>query len=280
MSRMRKVLALLLVCASGVSAEGSDTGPWSILNPVPDDRLRPFAADRPNRTFSTTTVDVGRFQIESDLANLVFDHSERTRTFSLGSPVLRYGITDNAEIQIGANVFTRLKQGVTDAATGETIRGLGASFIASKINLFGNDGGDRSMALVGTLRLPTASRGLGAEHVEASFDMPFTTLLGSPLWRLTLQPHVSLVRNDLGTAHRGSYGAAAQLEYALSSTVTLGIELATYVWREAGLYSSSSLDLSLSWLMSENAQIDIAVHVGLDEQTPSANPYLGISHRF
>lgn len=277
---MRKVLVLMLVCASGASAEGSDTAPWSILNPVPDDRLRPFSADRPNRTFSTTTIDVGRFQLESDLANLIFDRSERTRTFSLGTPVLRYGITDGAEIQIGANVFTRLKQGVTDEAAGETIRGLGASFIASKINLFGNEGGERAMALVGTLRLPTASRGLGAEHVEASFDLPFTTLLGSPLWRLTLQPHVSLLRNDSGTAHRGYYGAAAQLEYALTATVTLGIEVAAYIWREADLYSSSSLDLSLSWMMFENTQVDVAVHVGLDERTPSANPYLGLSHRF
>lgn len=277
---MRKVLVPMLVCASGVSADGSDTASRSVPNPVPHDRLRPFSADRPNRTFSTTTIDVGRFQVESDLANLVFDRSERTRTFSLGSPVLRYGITDNAEIQVGANVFTRLKRGVSDEAAGETIRGLGASFVASKVNLFGNDGGDRSMALVGTLRLPTASRGLGAEHVEASIDLPFTTLLGSPLWRLTLQPHLGLLRNDAGTAHRGSYGAAAQLEYALSATVTLGIEVATYIWREVDLYSSSSVDLSLSWMMFENTQVDVAVHVGLDERTPSANPYLGISHRF
>ncbi len=136
------------------------------------------------------------------------------------------------------------------------------------------------MALVGTLRLPTASRGLGAEHVEASLDLPFTTLLGSPLWRLTLQPHVSLLRDDRGSAYHGLYGAAAQLEYALTATVTLGVELATYVWRETALSSSSSLDLSLSWMMFENTQVDVAVHVGLDERTPSANPYLGISHRF
>lgn len=277
---MKKVLALMLVCASNVPAHGSDASPWSLMNPVPNEQLRPFSADRPNRTFSTTTIDVGRFQVESDLVNLVFDRSERTRTFSLGSPVLRYGITDNAEIQLGANVFTRLKQGVTDGATGETIRGLGGSFIASKINLFGNDGGDRSMALIGTLRLPTSSRGLGAEYVEASFDLPFTTLLGSPLWRLTLQPHFSLLRNDLGTAHHTYYGAAAQLEYALSAIVTLGVEIATYIWREPILYTSSSLDVSVSWMMFENTQLDIAVHFGLDDQTPAANPYLGVSHRF
>lgn len=277
---MRTVLALMLVCASGLPARGGDTGPWSLRNPVPDDRLRPFSADRPNRTFSATTIDVGRFQVESDLANLVFDRSERTRTFSLGTPILRYGLTRDVEIQVGANVFTRLKQGATDAAAGETIRGRGAALVASKINLFGNDGDARALALVGTLRLPTASRGLGAEQVEASLDLPFTTVLGSPLWRLTLQPHVSLLRNDRGSAYHGFYGAAAQLEYALSATVTLGVEFATYVWRETALSSSSSLDLSLSWMMFENTQVDVAVHVGLDERTPSANPYLGISHRF
>jgi hypothetical protein len=277
---MRKVLVPMLICACGASAEGSDGTPKSVPSRVPDDRLRPFAADRPNRTFSATTIDVGRVQIESDLANVVFDRSERTRTFSLGSPVLRYGITDNAEIQVGLNAFTRLKRGVTDEATGETIRGRGTSFIASKINLFGNDGGGSAMALVGTLRLPTASRGLGAEHVEASLDLPFTTPLGSPHWRLTLQPHLSLLRNDLGTAHRGHYGMAAQLEYALSATVTLGVEVATYLWRDPGFLSSSSLDLSLGWMLFENTQLDVAVHIGLDARTPSANPYLGISHRF
>lgn len=262
------------------AAEGGFPAPYSILNPVPDDRLRPFSADRPNKTYSTTTIDVGRFQIESDFANLIFDKSERTRTFSLGSPVLRFGITDNAEIQIGANVFTRLKQGVTEEVTGETFRGLGTSFIASKINVFGNDGGEQSLALVAAARLPTASRGIGSEHIEASLDMPFTTTVGLSDWTLTVQPHFSLLRNDLGTGYRGHYGVAAQLSHAISDTVTAGFEFSTYIWREIAYYSSSSVDLSLSWRVFDNTQIDGAVYFGLDRETPSINPYIGISHRF
>ena len=270
----------MLLGASGASAEGGETILRAALDLGPEDRLRPFSADRPNRTFSTTTIDVGRFQIEADLANLVFDSSKQTRTYSLGSPVLRFGITENAELQVGSNMFTRLKQGVTSEVDSATIHGFGGSFIASKVNVFGNDGGDRSMALVGTLRLPTGSRGLGPDGVEASFDLPFTTTLGSPDWRLTLQPHLSLLRDDLGSGYRMHTGAAAQLEYALTRTLTLGAELATYVWREPRLSSSTSLDLSVSWMTSANTQLDVAVHIGLDARTPYANPYLGISHRF
>ena len=270
----------MLLGASGASAEGGETSLRAALDLGPEDRLRPFSADRPNRTFSTTTIDVGRFQIEADLANLVFDSSKQTRTYSLGSPVLRFGITENAELQVGSNMFTRLKQGDTSEVDSATIHGFGGSFIASKVNVFGNDGGDRSMALVGTLRLPTGSRGLGPDGVEASFDLPFTTTLGSPDWRLTLQPHLSLLRDDLGSGYRMHTGAAAQLEYALTRTLTLGAELATYVWREPRLSSSTSLDLSVSWMTSANTQLDVAVHIGLDARTPYANPYLGISHRF
>lgn len=263
-----------------VAAENGMPVAYSILNPVPDSQLRPFSADRPNRTFSTTTIDVGRFQVESDMANLIFDDSERTRTFSLGSPVLRFGITANSEIQLGVNLFTRLKQGVTEQVTGETFRGLGTSFIASKINIFGNDGGDQSVALVAAARLPTARRGLGSEHIEVSFDLPFTTTIGLPRWHLTMQPHVSLLRDDLGEGYRGHYGAAAQLSYAITHTMTAGIEFATYMWREVEVYSSSSLDLSLSWRVLKNTQIDGAVYFGLDRETPAINPYIGISHRF
>ncbi len=45
-------------------------------------------------------------------------------------------------------------------------------------------------------------------------------------------------------------------------TVTLGSRSPTYIWREVDLYSSSSLDLSLSWMLFENTQVDVAVHVG------------------
>lgn len=44
----------------------ADESGYSLLNPVPDDKLREFSTDRPGKSHSSTTVDAGRFQIESD----------------------------------------------------------------------------------------------------------------------------------------------------------------------------------------------------------------------
>lgn len=261
-------------------ASDSTLAQYSIFNPVPDEKLRPFAADRPNRTYSTSTMDVGRFQIESDLANYIYDNSAKTRNFSFVSPILRYGVTSFAEIQIGTNLFTRLKQGSTDEDPAYTIRGSGLTFLATKINLFGNDGGDQSMAVVAAARLPTATTGLGPERIEASIDVPYTTAIKGLEWSLTVQPGFGYLRNDRNDGYLVQYGAAGQISRKLAENVTIGFEVAGYVFNDIKTFYNSSFDMSITWNFTESTQIDAAIYFGLNNATPFANPYIGISHRF
>jgi high affinity Mn2+ porin len=53
---------------------GPDKSHYSLFNPTPDDQMRPFSTDRPGKTHSSTTVDAGHFQVESDFINYAYDH--------------------------------------------------------------------------------------------------------------------------------------------------------------------------------------------------------------
>ena len=198
----------LLVVTDGaaLSKDGDKGSPdksgYSLFNPVPDDKLREFETDRPGKAQATTTVDAGRFQIESDIASYIRDPYNRMTTLSFAAPILRIGITNSAEFQIGSTLFSRVRQGAMQDEPAMTSRGVGDTILGAKFNLFGNDGGDSSMALIPSLKVPTASRGVGNDHVEGFVVLPYKTALGKSEFTFTVEPTFAILRNDANNGYR------------------------------------------------------------------------------
>lgn len=261
-------------------ANSGDKAGYSFLNPVPDDKLREFETDRPGEALATTTVDAGRFQIESDIANYIRDPRNRMTTLSFAAPTLRVGITNSAEFQIGSTLFSRVRQGPTQDEPAMTAQGVGDTILGAKFNLFGNDGGDSSAALIPSLKVPTASPGVGNDHVEGIVSLPYKTALGKSELTFTVQPTFGILRNDDNNGYRQDYGLVGSLGVPLSKTVTAEIELATNVSSERYSPVKSTFDLAIQWKVTDNLQLDGAIYFGLNKATPRYNPYVGISYRF
>lgn len=51
----------------------ADKSEYWLFDPVPNDEMREFSTDRPGKTHSSTTVDAGHFQVESDFINYTYD---------------------------------------------------------------------------------------------------------------------------------------------------------------------------------------------------------------
>lgn len=305
--------ALVLVFASeraGAAedepSQVADKSAYSILNPVPDDKLREFSTDRPGKSHSSTTVDAGRFQIESDFVNYTYDprgpgHTT-TRAYSIGTPILKLGVTNWLDLELGTALFNSLRQsggnsqptvdpaGSSNTPTASsdqagsggptTARGFGDTVLGAKINLFGNDGGSQSMALLPFLKLPTAARGLGNDHVEFTINAPYTVALSKP-WSLTLEPNFGVLRNAANAGYRENYGFIANLNRPiLIEGLTAAIEVAVDRSSEIKSFTKVSLDPSLQYLLTKTLQLDVGIYLGLNKATPRYNPYVGISYRF
>lgn len=276
----------LAVATVAASAAGEDPVPdksgYSLFNPVPDDKLRDFSSDRPGKAQSSTTVDAGRFQLESDFLSYTYDPRGpgrvSTRAYSIGTPVLKLGVTNWMDVELGTALFNG--QRVSGPEGASSVRGFGDTLLGAKINLFGNDGGDLALALLPFVKFPTAARGLGNDYTEFTVVAPATIALTKAV-SVTLQPGLGVLRNSANTGYRDGYSFVASLSGpVLFEGLTASMEVAFDGSSERKFPTRVSLDPALAYQVTKNLQLDVGVFLGLNRATPRSQSYVGISYRF
>ena len=262
----------------------ADKTGYTLFNPVPVEQMRLFSTDRPGKTHSSTTVDAGHFQVESDFVNYTYDHNsphqQTTESFSFGTPILKAGITNWMDIEAGLSLYNRTR--VTDRMTGgQTIgNGFGDILIGSKINLFGNDGGRQALALLPFVKLPTAAHNVGNGVTEYSLNIPYMINLDN-LWSLTVEPAVGALKNTADNGLHGDYSLLLNINRPIFvNSVTAALEFASEYSGDPRITPRYTLDPSLQWLITPNLQLDVGIYIGLNKAAPDANPYTGISYRY
>ena len=276
-SRVGELWILAVFISSIVfSVRGSSAAEYSLFNPVPAAKLRELSTDRPGKSHSTVTVDAGHYQIESDFVNVTYDpKSVGTTTFySLGTPIVKLGVNDRIDVELGLSLFNYLSR-----KDDGHYSGFGDTLVGAKVNMLGKDGGDYSWALLPFMKIPTARAGLGNQHYEAALNAPFTIAANKP-WSLTIEPNLSVIRNEDNSAYTTGGGLIVNLSRpVLVKGLTAAVELAvgTRADREPTRWS---FDPSLQYLIDKNLQIDAGIYIGLNRATPRYNPYVGVSYRF
>lgn len=253
-----------------------DKSQYNLFNPTPDDQMRPFSTDRPGKTHSSLTVDAGHFQLESDFWNYTWDRFTRDRTtgraYSVANPYLKLGVTNWAEVEIQIPGYNSLE--IRGRAGQGTVRarGFGDVLVGSKINLFGNDRGDRALALYPLVKLPTATRGLGNNMVEYSLNVPYTMALPAK-FSLTLEPAIGLLRNLNKQGYHADYQFLANLNRPIiGEAVTAALEIAAEYTTDHNLPARYTIDPSLQWLVTPALQLDAGAYIGLNRNAPDYNP--------
>lgn len=290
--RAAVALALLPALTGLASAQerdqpSPDKSAYSFWNPVPDAKLRDFSTDRPGKSHSSTTVDAGRFQIEADFFTYTYDPPRAgqtgTRAYSIGAPILKAGVTNSLDIQVSSALFNSMQEiggSMAGAPVGAQAQGFGDTAVGAKLNLFGNDSGSQSLALLPFVKLPTAARGIGNGYVEYTLHAPYTVALTKD-WSVTLEPNVGILRNQANNGYRQNYGFIVNVSRpVLVEGLTAAVEVAVDASSERGAMTKISFDPSLQYLVTKNLQLDAGVYLGLNRAAPRYNPYVGISYRF
>lgn len=278
------ILASLLLQISAVLAQTADTSAYSLFNPVPDNQLRAFCTDRPTKGTGPCTVDAGHLQIESDIFNATLQNGEGvvTDTYLYTNPNFRLGLAQNLDIELNFSPYVEV---VThDHATGARTddSGFGDLFLRVKTSLMGNGQGTFSAALDPYLKIPTASLPIGNGAVEGGVVVPLQYAL-SDVWSLSLVPEVDVLKNQTDDGRHAASVAAFSITRAISAQVSATAE----IWGNAnfdpsGTIQQYSFDLAGTWQPAgaRDLQFDAGANFGLNRETPGAQFYLGISHRF
>ena len=161
-------------------------------------------------------MDPGHFQVESDLFNVVIDHTGGvdTDTYLITNPTLKYGLTRTLDLE--ASLAPLVVVTTHDRASGAsgTTTGIGDLYLRAKWNLVGDDGGPVSLALLPYVKAPTARLGIGNGAVEGGLLVPVSISLPAK-FSLALTPEVDLFKNADGNGRHANMVQLVALGHAL-----------------------------------------------------------------
>lgn len=253
--------------------------PWAAAGATD---LRDYCPDRPGIGTPSCTIDRGHLSVELGLADWTLDRSraERDDQLILGDLLLRYGIGEATEIQLGWTSFGRDRG--RDRLTGLRTRrsGAGDASIALRHNLRNPDGSGFSAAVMASATLPVGRQPIGAGDWGAAFSVPLSLEL-SDSFALELVPEVDAAVDGDGHGRHLAYGAVGGLEAKLSKAVTATAEYQRVRDRDPGAHATQQLaGLSMAWQPKDDLQLDIGANGGLNRNAPDVELYVGIARRF
>jgi hypothetical protein len=263
-------------------ANPPDKSQYGLFNPVPDDQMRDFSTDRPPKAYVPFTVDAGHFQYETDIVNFADQANGPTRTNTLlaPNPTLKFGLTNNAELELNMPIV-----GVAtyNSATSRwsTTWGNGDLFVRAKINVWGNDGGTSALAFIPYIKAPTAAPGIGNGAVEEGLIAPLSITLPNGFTFL-FNSEIDGLKDSVGDGQHANYINVVNLSHqVINKDFTLYVELwSDYNNDPMQRTTQVSFDTALAWTVRPNLQLDVGADFGLNGATPAIQVFAGISQRF
>jgi len=232
--------------------------------------LRPLAADRPDATESPQTVDKGYFQVETTFIGYATDKANgvRTENTTLLETNLKYGIDENIDLHLVFSPYTETNSNGQKTLSHSDIE------LRSKINLWGNNGGDSAFALLPYVKLPAGK--LSNDKVEGGLILTYGSEIDTFGFGAQLQ---------IDRAFNDNNGA---MDWQGSHTFVLGYDLrsnfAGYVEYIGELDFDKNytpyVSLGFTQALSSNTQWDVGSKFGLIEKAQDMEVFTGITHRF
>jgi Putative MetA-pathway of phenol degradation len=261
---------------------GGEKNQYWLFKPVPPDQMRSFSTDRPTKSNVPYTVDAGHYQYETDLVNFTHQVTGTTRTDTLLVPNLTFkvGVTNNVDVEVNVPFFDGVRTYGTAGGSATTLWGIGDTYLRSKINLWGDDGGDTAVAIIPYVKAPLAPVGIGNGAVEGGLFGPVAFNLPNN-FVLLLVPEIDVLKDSLNDGYHGNYVFDVNLSREVIKNVTAYVELwSDYNADPTAKATLMSFDTALAWVFMPNVQIDVGANFGLTSATPAVQIYTGLSQRF
>jgi len=231
----------------------------------------PLVTDRPDFTESTLAVPLGRAQIE---AGLTFTH-HGTDADSFGAPeaLLRVGVLPGFELRIGAPGFAWEDRGPG------TERGLTDSSLGFKLELGEQSGAAPSLAVIGQLSIPTGADAFTSDRADPSAILAWAYDVGDTGWSIAGNAGVTFLE-DRGGDLSEEFSASVALGAAVTGELGFFAEYFGFYRNGAASGPEHYFNTGLTWLVSNNAQLDFRVGAGLNGRSDSLFTGAGVSFRF
>ena len=258
------------------------TPTYTLLNPTPDSALRSFSTDRPTKSNVPFTVDAGRFQIETDIANFAYDNTAgvKTRTFQALDPAFKLGVTSSIDVEVQFNGLQSISVGNNTVPTTHN-QGFGDVFFRSKINLIGNDSGDLAVTVLPYVKAPSQRAVISNGVVEGGIIIPISYKLPND-FVLLVDPEFDALKNISNSSRHVNFTNLVNISHPVPGIKDLTVlaEFFAMVPDERGAPNIYTADFALAYDVTPMLQLDVGTNIGLNAAAPDLQVYTGISAKF
>ena len=275
-----------LIIPRADAADAADKSQYTLFNPTPKELMREMSTDRPDKTESAYTVDAGHFQFEMDLVSYSYDEERtggvttRVDAWAIAPINLKVGLCNQVDLQVVIETWNDAR---TKTSGGPTVhqRGFGDVTTRLKYNFWGNDGGKTAFAAMPFLKLPTNQDELGNNSVEGGLILPLAVALPYD-FGMGLMTEFDCNRDATGNGHHAEFVNSITFSHDRVLVKDLGgyVEFFSLVSAERGSRWIGTVDLGLTYGLSENVRLDAGVNIGVTKSADDVNPFMGLSWRF
>ncbi|MEG8044632.1 transporter [Sphingomonas faeni] len=241
---------------------------------------REYCPERPGLDTPACTIAPGKISVETSIADWTRDDQPGSREDSIlfGDTLVRVGVSDTIEARIGWTPFGHDR--MRDSTGVDTVNGVGDVSLGMKANLLNPDGSGVSVSVLPFVTLPVGRSSIGAGDWGAGFLVPLTYELSDTV-SLDLTPEIDAAVDQDGNGRHLAYSSTAGLAFKVAKDFTLTGEVQALRDNDPDQHATQALAaLSLAWMANDDLQFDILGAAGLNDDTPDARVYAGISRRF
>lgn len=262
----------------------ADKSKYNLFNPTPRELMRELSTDRPDKTESAYTVDAGHFQLEMDLVSYSRDRDKsgggdtRVDAWSIAPINFKVGLCNQVDLQTVIESYNHIT--TNDKAAPSKTRQTGFGDITSrlKVNIWGNDGGTTALAIMPFVKYPTSQDHIGNNSLESGIIIPLAIDVGAG-FGMGLMTEFDFSR-DAGNGRQIEYVNTITVSHDIVGDLGGYVEFFSAVSSEKNSKWIGTVDLGLTYGLSDDIQLDAGVNIGVTKSAEDINPFLGMTFRF
>lgn len=243
---------------------------------------RDYCPARPGLGTPACTIAPGHVSVETGLVDWTHeqDSTERSDTILIGDTLVRIGLADSIEAQIGWTPFGHARTRDRIGGTVDTVNRAGDALLGFKANLRRPDGSGFSAAIQPFVTLPVGRKPISAGDWSAGVVVPISFDLGHSL-SLQVSPEADAAIDQDGSGRHFAASGTIGLGVAISDRLSGTIEFQARRDDDPAVPTTQALaSVSFGWVPKNDWQIDMGAVAGLDQDAADAEFYIGLSRLF
>ena len=243
---------------------------------------REYCPARPGLGTPACTTASGRVSVETGLVDWTVERNpaQRAETILIGDTLVRIGLADSVEAQFGWTPYGHVSTRNAGAGPIDKMAGAGDVTLGLKANLAHPDGSGLSVAVQPFATLPVGRTPVGAGDWGVGLVAPVTYDLSDAI-NLQFTPEIDAAVDEDGRGRHFAYSGTIGLGVAISDAVSATVEFQALRDDDpAGGQTQPLAALSVAWMPNDDLQLDVGGVVGLNDDAPDAELYVGLSRRF